>query len=622
MSSSASPRNPSVARGWAAAWPRDIPVWTILLFSGAIALAYSPNILHPSGIHSSYDTLIYKSRGVFHTEAKHLLQLGRPVAALLSNLLVWPVESMADYRWTRLFSVLTVCVIGTQIIANCVGRLRARPQDAVIVAIAVFLVPAFTYSILEAAAWAPYLLSIMLAVTAYSVLGRSNLQSIPFLLLATQRDTRGLVRQAFAYCGFRPVLTACVIFQVALYDYPPNALILALFPVIGILFSQTPRAYRTLIALRDIVFIGANLLIYFLSAKLFYLPIIRQITKVEINTQTAEALSPFAARVGNTYAFELVTHPFAIWERLGNLMRVAGDLWFLPQAHIHVLSGGVVFLAIVLATGATMLACLRTSPWPGQPHENTTRLSMDTWHSEGVFATLVLAVCFVISGSATLLSVGGLLSYRAITIPTALASISVIYGAGVVARAIWNAFGSPLCSASRFADVVMALIAVSAVTAIFYMGDSIRKLSRNEFAYFSGIARQAIDAKSKTIILIDPRPLFLPEDVPTASDERDRWLPPYELGCFSGYCLPTTGILRVALSELGHPANEFNLLSTREDDPVPGLTCEMLTALVPSYPPNASAQSIETIKHWRALAPVTCVTYSLAWHDLGADPVR
>ena len=606
-------------RGVAAVGANRILVFAILVFSGAIAVAYAPSVLQVFGIHNDYEMLYTRSLQFFHPEAAHQFAIGRPICALFTNLTVLPLEYLADYRWTRLFAILTVCVLGAQMITNCVFRLHTRARDAVAIALATFLVPAFFYSVTNASAWAPHLLTILIAFGAYTVLGRSNLQSISFLILAKRQEYGTFCRQLFAYAGSRPVWTSCLLYQLALYDYPPIALILALFPVIGILFSQTPRAYRTLIALRDIVFIGVNLVIYFLSAKLIYLPFVRLFMNVDAGVLAAEPLSPFAARVRSSYAFELGAHPLAVLERLENLMSVAGDLWFLPQAQIHIASGAVLMLAIGLATGVGMLARRRAAVRLGA---SMARLSMESWRAEGVVAAVVVVVCFVISGAAVLLSLGGFIVYRTTAISTAMAAIVLIYAIGAIARMIWTGIGNPFHGDEKVADMTLALMVCAALGASFYANDTTMKLARNEFAYFTGIVQRAIEAKTKTIILIDPRPLFLSEDIPMVYDQGGRWVPPYEAGCFSGYCMQTGSILHIAAAELGRPKGEFQVIPMRGDDPVPGITCDMLTAPAPSYPSGASVRSVEVINYYRTLAPLSCVEYSLAWYDLRRDPGR
>ncbi len=96
-------------------------------------------------------------------------------------------------------------------------------------------------------------------------------------------------------------------------------------------------------------------------------------------------------------------------------------------------------------------------------------------------------------------------------------------------------------------------------------------------------------------------------------------MPPYELGCFSGYCLQDGSIVHIAASELGISERQLKVFVQRENNPVPGLTCELLTASKPTYPQGASARSVAIIDFFRRMAPISCVTYSLAWHDLGTS---
>jgi hypothetical protein len=167
----------------------------------------------------------------------------------------------------------------------------------------------------------------------------------------------------------------------------------------------------------------------------------------------------------------------------------------------------------------------------------------------------------------------------------------------------------------------MALAVGAACAGNAYANHAVMKLGRNEYAYFTRIVRQAVDNRSKAIVLIDPRPWsgaqgYNPWPV---SDEKGRAVPPLELACFSSFCMQTGAIVRVIATEFGLPDKAYELVLTRGDEPIPGLTCEMLEAPEAGYPPNASRRSIELIDRYRSLAPLTCVTASTGWHDLALD---
>src|SRR5476651_311714 len=117
MSGTESLRQRPVAFGLARALPRRVPSWAFVAFSVAFFVALSPNLLQVYGIHNDYEMLIFKNHGVLFHEAEHLFSIARPLAAILSNLTLLPAESIADFRWTRLFSVATVCFLGLQMIS-------------------------------------------------------------------------------------------------------------------------------------------------------------------------------------------------------------------------------------------------------------------------------------------------------------------------------------------------------------------------------------------------------------------------------------------------------------------------------------------------------------------------
>jgi hypothetical protein len=644
MSSSAVSRISTPSRGRAAAWlHRAIPLWTILVFGGAIAVAYSPNLLQVYSINDDYDVLVFTKWSFLvlprifasyhlsiHPETLHLFAIARPVAALFTNLPLWPVQSWADFRWVRLFAVLTVCFLGTQMLANCIVRLHIRPLDAVAVALATFFGLAFIYATMDATAWAPHLLTTLIAFGAYTILGRSNLQSIPFLILAKQGDWLGLGRQIFVYSFSRPVWTACLVYQLALYDYPPYALMLTLFPVITVLFSQAPRAYRTLIASRDVLFIAANVLLYAASTALVYLPFVRLFTREGTDAAGAygsDTLDAFYA----AYRFQYNTNLVEILGRLAHLTSFAGDLWFLAQSHMHIVTAATLLFALLVANSTALLARVGAPFCLVHERASIARLRFDSWSSGGAITIAVLTICLAMSSSPVWGSFRGFIVYRTNAVPTALAAIVFIFAVRGIAEALWQAVGNPRFAAPKVADAAMALTVCAALAASFYANYTTMRLGRNEFAYFTGIVREAIDTKSKTIMIIDPRAPV--EDMSVVYDEQGRAIPGYEIGCFASYCEQRGMIIRVAAAELGHSYDAFSTPSATLVDPLPGLTCEMLTESTPSFPSLATVRSVTIInnlasdnwvvRHYPDMrAPVTCVTYSEAWHDVGLELSR
>jgi hypothetical protein len=592
-----------------------VPVWAVAIFAIVMATAFAPNLLHVYGIHNDYEMIYFKGSSFFHPEAEHLVSIVRPVSALLTNLPMLPVHALDDYLWTRLFSLFTVCAMGALMMGICVHRLHTTALDAFVIALATFLTPPFIYSILAATAWAGHLLPVLLAFAAYVFLSRSNVLALPFLQEALRGDYRRLWRQIWSYAQVRSVWWAAVVFEIALFTHPPNALIITVLPVMAVLFSRAPLVYRALIAGRDIAFIGSNLILYAVSTKLLYLPFVRLFTSLGSGEVAAEH-GPMAERVASTYRFAFNTDIGAAWLRLLDLARVAGDLWFLPQIGMHFIAGIVIVLA-VLASAAMAWRESRSAVLSMTVARRGSSLpALEAWPLGVLVMVAVPAVCLMISSSPVLLSATGFVTYRTIAIPIVIVAIVFIYAVRTIAEAVCRMSRIRRGGAESAAAGTMILMVAGAAASNFQANYLTMRLAGNELAYFTDVVRQAVRDKSKAIVIVDPRPFALPEDVAVVYDQGSRAIPPFELGCFSGYCLQTGAIVHMAAARLGYPMDYFKVYSARGADPVPGLTCAMLSEPKPSYPPNASEKSINTIAWLRAQAPLTCVTYDLAWHDL------
>ncbi|MBN9089604.1 MAG: hypothetical protein J0J01_22045 [Reyranella sp.] len=601
-----SARSTGPPSGSSAQFHRDRAGWAFLVFAVAIALAYSPAVLNVFSVLSDFDALALKSEHFFfHNEAVHLVSIARPITALLSNLPVLFVQAPEDFRWFRLFSLLTVGVLGWLMIRTCTARLHTSAWDAAMVALATFLGLAFIYAVVESTAWAPHLLAPLLAFVGYSVLSRSNMRMLSFPGYVAQRDYRALPGQLMAYCLVRPVWIACLIYQCALYTYPPHALLVVLFPAIAVLFSRAPPTYRSVIAVRDVLFIGANLVFFSLSTALIYLPIVRLFTAKGSGSAGAYK-SEYVANLYAGHQFAYNTDVLAIARRFGHLLTVSADLWFLPQTNTHIVT------AIVIALAA-LVTCLKGRPGTGRRPLPEVR--------SGIVAVLVLVICLVLTALPILASAGGFVAYRTSVATTALIAVIFVFAMRTNIEWLCERLGGSPVVAARAGAITMAFVVGAAFAANVYANYAVMKLGRNEYAYFIRIVRQTVDSKSKAIILIDPRPWggaqgYNPWPV---FDEKGRAVPPFELACFSSFCMQTGAIVRVIARALGRPDKAYELVLTRGDEPIPGLTCEMLEGPAASYPASTSRQAIQLVDRYRSLAPLTCVTANMGWHDLGLD---
>jgi hypothetical protein len=582
------------------------------VFAFLAAIAYAPNILIVVGIHNDYELLRLKSLTILHPEAEQLIRIGRPVAALLSNVPVWPLQTLEDYRWSRIFSVATLCGLAAMMMFSCTRRLGVRVVPAFCVAVGTFMVPPFIYSVLNTAAWAPHLVSILAALMAYSMLSKANVQLLAFADPPRWHGARAALWQMVGYLRLKPVYLACLTYQIAFYDYPPNALVLILFPVITVLFSALPRAYRWLLAIRDTGFTVLSVVIYSLTTKLLYMPGVGLFMRPQVPPDPE--INPFEARIAPSYRFNFNTDPIEFFHRLRDTLKVACDLWFLPQFQFHFVVLGAVVLAVVAANVVHRRSSgLGSQFWFA---EGLARFSFWGRSSDGMAALAVLSISFLVAASPVVASGGGFVTYRTIAIPTGIAGIVFLFVGAELAHFCWN-LGGGWRSSARARDLALILIALAAVASNLFANYETMILARNEFAYFTNIMRAAIKNKSRLVVLYDSRPLSLPEDHPVVYDQRYRSIPPYELACFSGYCLQSGAIAHIAAEELGVPRDYFTVFPMRPGDPFPTMDCPGLMASFVKPPEDLPYRLASMIDWLKKIQPVTCVNYGLEWHDLG-----
>src|SRR5476651_2025427 len=99
-------------------------------FCIAILAIYLPCLIFVFGVHNDADQIYNKLPGWGYHEADHLYAIGRPIAALIARLPLVPATSLADFRWARLLSLVTIGVMGWGMIHILVSRLRVSAISA------------------------------------------------------------------------------------------------------------------------------------------------------------------------------------------------------------------------------------------------------------------------------------------------------------------------------------------------------------------------------------------------------------------------------------------------------------------------------------------------------------
>lgn len=523
---------------------------------------------------------------------------------------------IADFRWVRLFSIATVWVLGTQLLIICICHLAVKPLDAVAIALSIFLVPSFLYSVLGSAAWAPHLVSIFFALWGYAALSRTNVQATAFFSVVRRRNFPALLQQAMAYGRMRQVILAFLIFQLAFYSYPPQAMIIACLPIVVLFFSAHPPEYRALLAIRDLVYLGLSVVLYAVSAKLIYIPIVRLFVYRFSDAWYEGYRTPFDIRIAENYRYSFNYDVGEALNRLKAVAKVAADLWFLPQLDVHRLVATVILL-VVLCAVAWNLWGRKTARLANV--DLLERLRVDGWRSNGVIVGVTIVGCFILACAAVVGSSGGFITYRAIAMPIAVVCVLALFAVRYLGEFAAALAGAVPRWRLRAGDALaIALVAIGA-GAFFYSSYLTMRLARNEHAYYSSMLREAKAKKADMFVLVDPRLFKLPEEIPVVFDQRGRAVPPYEMGCFSGYCLQTDAILRIVAAEQGMDPKQLKIRIIREDRPGPGVTCELLRSPDRALPDAASEDARSIVRTAREAQSSVCFTYDLKWHDVSID---
>ena len=582
---------------------RSPPWWTVVALVAAMTCAYFATIVYVFGIHDDYETLLYKSSNpFFFNDAAQALSIARPILILVSNIPLAPMHSIADFRWGRVFSLLTVCFLGFQLIQISVRYLRIRASHALLVAIATFLAPGFAFSIMNLASWGPDFVSIALAFFAYAILSTTNVDAFLLRDAIRPHSVYLFLRRSVDYASTKRFLWSSALLLTALYNYPINSLIVCLFPVLALLFSTSSRPYRLTIACRDIAFIVCNLIAYIATTKLIYFPLVTRLY----------GLKAFPSQgPGSEYRFAVQLDPYTVFARLGEALRVAANLWFLPQSRFYLAS----LLLVLCATG---LATFRKTCTPADPHHDFLgRLNIASRKLDGIVCLAALLACYLLALAPVLYSIGGYIDYRTVVVATALTATIVLYavGAGVsiIASTIAR-YGIRRVQWAGFVSAGFVLIGVGITSA--QVNTTVR-LARQEFAYARVIARQAVQEDAKTLVIIDPRPAFMPYDYPIAEDRQHRAILPYTLGCFSSICLPLEGIFEVASRQAGFGEGRFAIEIFR-GEASRSVTCDLFTAGA-TLPPSLTSEIAARIEKIRTHGNVTCVPFELTWFDTQGD---
>ena len=228
---------------------------------GALAVfIYLPAFVTTFGIHNDYCFLGYtpSSSWLCFPETNFLMALGRPLGAVLLNVERIFLHSLGSFFYGRLVSFALSLGSAWLIVRHLTDRLNIEPLVASAIGFCFVLMPACQVFIMWLTNLVPGSLNVLLSLLFYGALERADLREI----------VRGHARSL----GWMTVAMSC--FLLTLLIYPPTALTFLALTFANLLFSPGPEWPRVrLEVVRDLVFAGTGMVVYFVATKFVMLPL-------------------------------------------------------------------------------------------------------------------------------------------------------------------------------------------------------------------------------------------------------------------------------------------------------------------------------------------------------------
>ena len=563
----------------------------LALFTVGILVAYFPFVSNKFtlGLYDSHFmyTNINDPPGLFFREAIHLISIARPIPAAFTNITFWSlIRDLSDLRLHSWFRMFTLIMLGWQFIYISKHYLKFSSTQAVACSLCIFVIPSFHYAVINPTGYVPFLVTIFLMNLSYIYISKKDPRFIIILFYSTSSNgNERFIRKYVEYLTSKPVLLFLCYFLLAMYDYPPNALLIFVYPVARLLFAPIPYFLRVAFALRDIVLFSAAMIIYFLATKLIYFPVVKIVF----------ALKTYREGDQPEYIFGLIKNPWVIFDRFFDVMRVAGDLWLFPQAglrYVYLMILAVALFVIAIRAAVTAGASLnsqatadgvkrfdrdmfRSTQWRAESRPSFSSRLHEIQDNHAVVLALT-AVIFVLTAVPIILPSGGFIDYRTIVAPTATAAMLFAYLICILLREVSGQITrlSPLHNSQRLRQVVLGGGLLSLIAFVNYEQSITVELAKRELAYIHGHVRAALSVGAKTIIMVDPRATLNPRELKVTADRDAKPTMPYIFGCYSIICSPSIHIFKYSLQEMGLPFTALEVEVLR-GEAFAGVKCEM-----------------------------------------------
>lgn len=306
------------------------------IFIVLLCVVYLPILIIDFGLHVDYARWAsYRGTGFFvFPESNYLFMIGRPISAILVNLQCAIVQTIHDFSVVRAitFVLMALCAISFYIYIK--KRLLIEHFWALTISFCVFTLPPMQthFAFISSGGQGPA--TILFVIFAYLLVDRVRMGE-DFSLM-----------HAKLYILY--MITACIIYLIAMFCYPPNAMFFLVFTFAHLIFSNFEDYPKTrFIIIRDILFCGISMILFFFLLKFIYLPFMQSLSPEFKSLGESLKQSNYRFVLNITMARGLI---------FGNMSTIGFggiyDLWFAPgkvvPVIIGILTSGITFIFIRL----------------------------------------------------------------------------------------------------------------------------------------------------------------------------------------------------------------------------------------------------------------------------------
>ncbi|MBI5237715.1 MAG: hypothetical protein HY887_04760 [Deltaproteobacteria bacterium] len=226
-------------------------------------LVFRPLLVLPLAQHDDYHFFVRGRTGslFLHPQSLPLFYLGRPVTGTLASLAFPFIDTPSDLAYLRMITIFFASV-STAFLAICLKKTDIGKLPALFASIAIFLLPGAQVFVLLAV-FSPLMAAVFFALLSATLLQKIKVNDLLRCRLLIKPRTILLI------------VSALLSLLVSVHSYPASTMFFLMPTLVTVLFTCMDKWRETrLIVLRNLIFFGIVLLIYFLAHRFITIPLL------------------------------------------------------------------------------------------------------------------------------------------------------------------------------------------------------------------------------------------------------------------------------------------------------------------------------------------------------------